>query len=304
MQINLGYCCVSMLHKKLKCNRASTKTYLEKHDREACHDYLIEKAKQNLNDLTVLLKENYEAGILAFRLPEQLLPQVDLDYYRIDELGEELKAAGKIANQLGIQLSNHPSQYFVLNSLRESVVNQTIHSLSFIGEVLCHMELEKTPNLTLHLGMKKGYETVDEAINAFCRNYQRMGEAARKYLVLENDHVSFTVDECMKVHEQIGIPIVFDNKHYEWNPGSYSYEEALTKAVSTWGSRIPKLHLSSDKDTIKHAHSDYIDLADYLKMERVLQTTGLPECNVMLECKMKDDAVLRLMNEIEERRNA
>jgi len=298
MQIHLGYCCVSMLHKKLKCSRASTKTYLEKHSKENCHDYLLEKSRQNLTDLEMLLEKNYEEGILAFRLPEQILPQIDLGYYLIEELQNELQAVGKKANQYGIQLSNHPSQYFVLNSLREEVVNRTVHSLSLIAEVLSCMELEKVPNLTLHLGMKSGYEQVEQAIDAFSKNYRKLGQAAKDYLVLENDHISFTVDECMKVHEQIGIPIVFDNKHYEWNPGIYSYEDALKKAVGTWGRRIPKLHLSSDKDTIKHAHSDYIDVNDYRKMERVLLETNVSECNVMLECKMKDDAVLKLMKEI------
>lgn len=194
-QIHLGYCCVSMLHKKLKCNRASTKTYLEKHSRETCHDYLLEKSRQNLKDLAVLLEENYKAGILAFRLPEQLLPQVDLGYYQIDELQEELQNVGRIANQYGIQLSNHPSQYFVLNSLRDAVVQQTVHSLSMIAEVLECMELKKVPNLTLHLGMKNGYEHPALAIDAFCRNYQKLGEAAKKYLVLENDHISFTIHQ-------------------------------------------------------------------------------------------------------------
>lgn len=298
MQIHLGYCCVSMIHKKLQCSRASTKTYLERHAKEECHDYLLDKARKNLEDLNQLLIYNSEEGIMAYRVPEQVLPQVDLGYYQISELAKELKAVGDTANHKKLQLSTHPSQYFVLNSLRPEVVDRTVHSLSLIAEVFEHMQLEKTPNLTLHLGMKNGYDTVEDAIQAFCKNYTRLGTAAREYLVLENDHVSFTTADCLKVHEQIGIPIVFDNKHYEWNEDPLGYEEAIKASVYTWGSRIPKLHLSSDRDDKKHAHSDYIDPLDYYKMEAALLKTNFPEVNIMLECKQKDVAVLKLMKQI------
>lgn len=306
MKVNLGYCCVSMLHKKLQCNRSSTKTYLEKHSKEFCHDYLIDKSIANIKDLMALLWRNHELEIMAFRIPEQILPQVDLGYYQIEEVSRQLREAGKVANQLNIQLSTHPSQYFVLNSLRVDVVERTIHSLSMIADTFACMELEKIPNLTLHLGVKNGYDTELAAINQFCANYKRLGEAARNYLVLENDHVSFTVDQCLKVHEQIGIPIVFDNKHYEWNPGCLSYDDAIRLATATWSGayiegkgRIPKLHLSSDRDQKKHAHSDYVQVDDYMKMVTSLEKTKIVECNIMLECKKKDEAVLKLRRELE-----
>ena len=287
-----------MLHKELQCSRASTKTYLEKHSKETCHKYLLEKAQHNLKDLRSLLQYNQAEGIYAYRVPEQILPQLDLGYYKISELSSELMEVGRVANQYQIQLSTHPSQYFVLNSTREEVVERTLNSLNLIAETLEHMQLDKTPNLTLHLGMKNGYRSVDEAIHAFCNNYLRLGTAARNYLVLENDHVSFTVEDCLKVHEQIGIPIVFDNKHYEWNTGSLSYEQALAKAVNSWGRRSPKLHLSSDRDSKKHAHSDYIQMEDYLTMVHALNLTELSECYIMLECKQKDAAVVELINHL------
>ncbi len=302
MKIHLGYCCVSMLHKELQCSRASTKTYLDKHSKEHNHEYLLDKAQKNLIDLQTLLQRNYKEGILAYRIPEQVLPQMDLGYYDITEVRERLIETGKVANQYHIQLSTHPSQYFVLNSLREDVVERTIHSLNLIARTLEEMNLVLIPNITLHLGMKNGYETVKEAVDEFCRNYERLGEPARKYLVLENDHVSFTVDQCMNVHEKIGIPIVFDNKHYEWNPGECSYDEAVKLAVGTWPTnpyRIPKLHLSSDRKGKKHAHSDYVEVPDYERMVQALKKAECKECNIMLECKQKDVALLKLRKEIE-----
>lgn len=291
---------MSMLHEELKCSRASTKTYLEKMDLGKRHDYLVDKAKANLDDLVTLLKQNEKAGIMAYRIPEQIVPQIDLGYYSLEDVKEELERAGKIANEFGMQLSSHPSQYFVLNSLREDVVERTIGSLNAFADMLAFMKLEKVPNLTLHLGMKSGYETLDEAVGMFAKNFERLNENAKNFLVIENDHVSFTVEECMKLHAMIGIPVVFDNKHYEWNPGSLEFDEAVGMALETWKKRIPKLHLSSDKEGKKHAHSDYIELSDYNKMKEAVEKTSQKECYFMLECKQKDKAVLQLRKEIEE----
>ena len=231
MEILLGYCCVSTLYPKLKCSRSSTKTYLDSHDASTCHDYLLDKAKKNLYDMAEMLKHNKYNKILAYRMPEQILPQLDLKYYRIEELCYELRMVGKVANALNLQLSTHPSQYYVLNSHREDVVNKSIESLNYFAETMEAMELDKTPNMTLHIGVKNGYETSYEAVKAFAKNYHRLGEAARNYLVVENDHVSFQIEDCLNVHELTGCPVVFDNKHYEWNPGQLSFAESVDAAV-------------------------------------------------------------------------
>lgn len=299
VEILLGYCCVSTLYPKLKCSRSSTKTYLDSHDAKTCHDYLLDKAKKNLYDMAALLKENKKNGILAYRMPEQVLPQLDLGYYKIEEMQEELRMVGKIANQLGLQLSTHPSQYYVLNSHRKDVVEKSIQTLDFFAETMAAMELEKVPNMTLHIGVKSGYEDSTEAVKVFSKNYFRLGEAARKYLVVENDHVSFRVEDCLKVHELTGVPVVFDNKHYEWNPGEMSFDESVKAAVRTWGNRTPKLHLSSDKEGLKkHAHHEMVMVEDYRKLEHAVLQSGISKCYFMLECKQKDKAVLELKRRI------
>lgn len=294
MKIKLGYCCISTIHEKLRCNRCSTKTYLESKTKVECHDLLIEKARENLRDLCLLLQENYKNEIFAFRISEQLIPQIDLGYYTMDELKEELENVGKIANRYDIQLSTHPSQYFVLNSLKEDVVLRSIHSLDLFAEMLKRMNLNRQPNIILHVGVKNSYETAELACDAFCKNFQRLNEITQSYLVIENDHVSFTVEDCLYIHRKLGIPVVFDNKHYHWNPGNLTFQQAVNQVVKTWGKRIPKFHLASDKDTKKHAHDDYILISDYLELETAIEKSGIDECYIMLECKQKDKAVLKL----------
>lgn len=300
MKIKFGYCCISVLHERLRCNRCSTKTYLEKHSAVDCKRMLLEKANHNLVDLKELLIRNYKSDILSFRVSEQLLPQIDLGYYSIYDVKEKLKEVGEIANKLKLQLSTHPSQYFVLNSRKEDVVARTIHSLNLFAQMLERMELVRTPNIVLHVGMKSSYESSGQAIEAFCENFQRLSASAKEYLVIENDPVSFTVQECLKIYEMVGIPVVFDNKHFHWNKGDLSYQEAVKKAVNTWQDRVPKVHLASDKDSNRHAHDDFIHITDYLELETALEKSGINECYVMLECKQKDRAILELRRRISE----
>lgn len=298
MKINLGYCCISTLHSKIRCNRATTKTYIEKMQAFARHDYLIEKARTNLDDLKHLLRLNVENDILAFRVPEQILPQLDLGYYSADELLHELEDAGRLANELNVQLSTHPSQFFVLNSMRPEVVERSVTTLNLFADFFEKMKLQKTPNITLHIGGKSGYEDKQEAVEGFVAGFSKLSETTKQYLVVENDHVSFDVTDCLKVHQMTGIPVVFDNKHYEWNPGDISYEEAVMEASKTWKNRIMKVHLSSDKDKKIHAHSDYVTVEDYKKLVHALEKTQRDECNIMLECKEKDKAILELRSSL------
>ena len=297
-KIIMGYCCISALYPEIRCNRASTKTYLGSMENYKRSEYLIKKANENIKDLKELLKLNVQNDIYAFRLPEQLLPQLDLGYYSLEEFGEKLQSIGEIANKYKIQLSTHPSQYYVLNSLRKDVVKKLVKTLNLFADMFNYMKLNKIPNITLHIGGKGGYETRNDAIEAFCEGYDKLNKNAKKFLVIENDHVSFNIEDCLKINQKLNIPVVFDNKHFDWNNNSIDYDNAVRASIKTWGKRTPKLHLSSDKIKKTHAHSDYVELKDYIRLENAILKTNVPECYVMLECKKKDKAVIELKKEI------
>ena len=284
----LGYCCISNLNPKLKCSQASTLKWLTANPDKA-RAKLLEKAKSNLHNLEKLLHANYANNILAFRIPEQLLPQADLGYYSITEFAYELNRIGTIANKYNMQISQHPSQYFVLNSKRADVVDKTISNLNLFADILSLMNLNLTPNLTIHVGAKGGYSGT-EALDAFCDNFARLNSNAQSYLVVENDQNSFTVQDCLYIHNRIGIPVVLDSAHHAFN-STISLSEAVSLVLPTWGNRIPKFHLSSEDSQPRHAHADNIELSDYLALANAI---GDHQAIIMLECKNKDEALLQL----------
>lgn len=294
MKLMLGYCCISTLNPSLKCSQGSTKTWLENNTHDVARAKLIEKTKSNLYNLKKLLHANKANNIYAFRLPEQLLPQADLGYYDICEFAADLAEIGAIANKYGMQLSQHPSQYFVLNSTKEDVVEKTISNLNMFADILAMMNLRHTPNLTIHVGAKSGYPTKKDACDAFCRNFDRLNDNAKKFLVVENDQNSFSVNDCVYIHQQIGIPVVLDNAHFAFNPDGITLAQAAALAVPTWGDRIPKFHMSSEDEQSRHAHADYVSKSDYLIFGQAIASTGINVACVMLETKQKDKAIKEL----------
>ena len=94
------------------------------------------------------------------------------------------------------------------------------------------------------------------------------------------------------VHSEIGIPLVFDMHHHTFNTGNLTEKEALELAMSTWPDNIiPVIHYSESKALHEsnskirpQAHSDYIS--------KRINTYG-HNVHIMLECKAKEDALLR-----------
>jgi UV DNA damage endonuclease len=123
------------------------------------------------------------------------------------------------------------------------------------------------------------------------------------------------VQDCLSVHEAIGVPLIFDHQHHLLNPGTLSIGEAVRAAVSTWPAGVtPKVHFSSpklDSRTVVRAkkevqvapllsqHADYVHPWEFAAF---LRSAGPVPFDVMLEAKMKDAALLKLRGDMEKYR--
>jgi UV DNA damage endonuclease len=96
------------------------------------------------------------------------------------------------------------------------------------------------------------------------------------------------------VYQKIGIPIVFDQHHYNYGPQDQSMEDALKLALSTWKTR-PLTHMSSPK-TLEDNSGKQTAHADYIYEE--IKTYG-QDFDIEIEAKAKDLAVLRYRKEFQ-----
>jgi UV DNA damage endonuclease len=145
--------------------------------------------------------------------------------------------------------------------------------------------------INIHVGGAYGDKA--DTLKRFADNYRALPDNVRLRLTVENDDKQglFAVSDLVSLHEDCGIPIVFDYFHHRLHTGGWSEEEAFHAAYATWPRR-PVFHYSSsrreyeDPEAKKEAHADWLH-------ERI-NNYGKP-LDIVIEAKMKELALLRYL---------
>jgi UV DNA damage endonuclease len=257
-------------------------------------------------------------AIGMYRMSSELAPYLthpDLPQFhrQLDDCSVELTMIGAAARQDGLRLSFHPSQYIVLNTPDEALASRSAAELSALAEMLDRMALGTEAVIVVHVGGL--YEAADAARARFVRRFERLPEAVRRRLALENDDTRFGVADTLWISQRTGVRLVFDNlHHHNHNPAQLPLRDALACCLDTWPPGVrPKVHFSSPRTEMRTAdqldpqtgrrvqvlqaplwtrHSDYVHPFEFVDFVRAAQ--GLAAFDVMLEAKAKDLALLRL----------
>ena len=126
----------------------------------------------------------------------------------------------------------HPDQFNVLNSPDETIVSRSINELAYHATLLDLMGLDDTAKIQLHVGGL--YGNPRESIARFIRVYNQMDPAITRRLVVENDDQRFTAADCLEIHEQTGIPVLFDSFHHSCNNNGEGVSVILQRIGETW----------------------------------------------------------------------
>jgi UV DNA damage endonuclease len=264
----------------------------------------------SIEALTRILGYLRENGIRMYRISSDFVPYAthpDMPQFhnQLEEHAADLRRLGEYANRLGVRLSLHPSQYIVLNAVDDEVARKSMLDLDVQARLLDAMRQGAEGVVVLHVGGVYGDRQV--SLERFAANFARLSEPARRRLVIENDEFSYTVEDCLWLHERIGVPVVFDHQHHRLNPGGLGAVEAARAALGTWPAGVvPKMHFSSprlDGREVKRGksvrieapllrqHADYVDPFTFADLLDELRDLAF---DVMLEAKAKDLALLKL----------
>lgn len=295
----LGYACINntLAEKQIVVNRSMIKKTFQAKGIA----FASETALKNVTDLTKIIRWNISNGISLYRMSSDMFPW--MSEYEFDDLPDIghirklLARAGTIVRENAHRLTFHPGPFNVLASPNESVVEKTIKELRQHGEIMDMLDLPRTPfaKINIHVGGAYGDKTA--AIQRFIANFKRLPDTARLRLTVENDDKAnmFSVNDLMRIHDAVGIPIVFDYLHHQFCTGDLTEEEALELAVSTWPKGItPIVHFSSarkkyeDRKAVEAAHADFI----YSPVKTYGHTL-----DVMFEAKAKEAAVEKYIND-------
>jgi UV DNA damage endonuclease len=256
-----------------------------------------------------------EIDVRMYRLSSDFVPycthpELPQFHGQVRECRAGLAELGRRARELGIRLSLHPSQYVLLSALDPAITAKGVADVDAQAELLDALEQGPEAVVVLHLG--GAYGDKDAALRRFVETWPRLSEAGRRRLVVENDETLYTVQDCLRVHEATGVPLIFDHQHHLLNPGTLGVGEACRAALATWPAGVtPKVHFSSPKldartvlrgnreveaPPLLSQHADYVhpwELAGFLR-----EVGPLP-FDVMLEAKRKDAALLKLREDLD-----
>lgn len=268
---------------------------------------------QNLGDVLAALHWNVEHDLRFFRISSDLIPFGPLPAFPFDwaeAFDWKFREIRRLVKAEGLRVTSHPGQYTVLNSPREEVVSNSVDELNHQAHVLRLMDPKGT--MTLHVG--GAYGDKPAAMDRFAQTLDRLGDDARQRLAIENDDTTYTLAETVDLAERTGLVVIVDLFHHILNPGTGTAtanpsgetpDEGLTdlleRAMATWGTRPPKLHLSSHKPGTRTGHADYLDMDDVQTLVDLMDGIGDPDApyDLMLEAKKKEQAVLEVRRYLE-----
>jgi len=297
--IRLGLCCI-FRKEPIKFRRTTAK-YLKGFSRGQQLKYLAEICLHNAHALNKALRYCRNHDIKDFRINSQILPlktHPDVGYSMEDlpshdQIIQTFKDCGRFCQKHDIRTTFHPDQFILLSSPSSEVVQRSVADLIYQAEVAGWIHADV---INIHGG--GGYGDKSASLRRLRERIERLPEAVRSRLTLENDDRVYTPKDLLPVCRDMGIPLVYDVHHHRCLPDGSSVEATTELAESTW-SREPLFHLSSPRDGWESgkpgSHHDYIDADDFPVCWKNLDIT------VEVEAKAKELAVLKLKQDLFER---
>lgn len=303
MRVRFGYVAMSTVLRGASPSRTMTASaFARLADREAAVRRLERIAGQNLANTLRLLKHNLAHDIRLYRFSSRLIPLLGHDMLAgwdpISRLSESFAAIGAFVRRHGMRVGFHPDHFTVLSTPREDVLARSVADLERHVRMLEQMGLDERAKLNVHIG--GAYGDKNRTLERFLRHAETLPERIRSRLMLENDDKTFTAAETLAACEALGVPMVLDIHHHAVNPGGESVEDLWPRILATWEGKgvPPKVHASSPKSpSDPRGHADYLHVPDLVRFFR--SVAGMTaELDVMIEAKMKDGALFRLMEEL------
>jgi len=203
----------------------------------------------------------------------------------ISHFKQQFKRIGKYIKKNKIRISMHPDQFTLINSIDLKIFKRSIEELAYHCKVLDALGLDLTAKVQIHIGGVYGDK--EKSMHRFIERYEKLPAFIKKRLVIENDHVSYSLKDCLEISKQIGIPVVFDVYHHECLNNKEPVKNAMQKAKKTWKKKDGKLMVdySTGRKGKKGSHADHIDITGFKKF---IHETKSIDFDIMLEIKDKE----------------
>lgn len=297
--LRFGLCC---LFRKVDIQfRRTTAKYLHTLPRKRRLPYLSEICLHNARALRASMQFCMQNGIGDFRINSQILPlktHPELKY-EMEELpdAKRIRAifaeCGAFALQNDLRTTFHPDQFILLSSPDPAITARSVADLKYQAQVARWIGADV---INIHAGGAYGQKP--QALLRLARHIDKLPDAVRRRLTLENDDRLYTPSDLIPLCKDTGVPFVYDVHHHRCLPDGKRIAYITEKALETWN-REPLFHVSSPlggwNGSKPRHHDDYVKLRDFPTCWLDLDLT------VEVEAKAKEQAVLKLKRAIEKK---
>jgi UV DNA damage endonuclease len=287
-KIKIGYPCINL---GIGCTPNTTfrlKSYSKR--------LLKEKIESNLKCLRKTLGFGIENDLLFFRIGSGLIPFASHSINKFNwakEYKKDFEEIGELIKKNKMRISMHPDQFVVLNSLSKDIVGKSVAEVEYHCKVLDLMGLGPDAKVQIHVGGVYGDK--EKAMQRFVKTYNNLKKKVRKRLVIENDDKLYSLKDCMGIHKETGVPILFDVFHHDCLNNGESVSSAMKTAAKTWSKKDGFLMVdySSQKcNARKGSHTESIDLKNFKKF---FDNVKGMKFDIILEIKDKEKSALEAL---------
>jgi UV DNA damage endonuclease len=279
--MRIGYPCIN---RSIDCT-ASRTFRLASYTEERMRDTI----SGNLSCLEKILAYNVSHGMLFFRITSDLVPFASHPVCTFpwqEEFAGMFEKIGDSIRHHGFRISMHPDQFVLLNAPDTGILQRSIADLVYQVQVLDLMRLDRSAKVQVHVGGVYGDKHA--AIDRFVKQYDLLDTAIRDRLVIENDERSYTLSDCLAIHERTGIPVIADTFHHSLYNTGEQFTALLDTVRKTWKTHdgIPMVDYSSQEPGKRAgAHAMHIVAEDF---RQFLKETLPADFDLMLEIKDKE----------------
>ncbi|NDG31157.1 UV damage endonuclease UvsE [bacterium] len=265
---------VDGIHPKDDCKKyntgATTVAWLNRQTKDKAVEKLWSLVKQNIYAAKLLVEKvgNLDGELRMVRLSSDILPvyteptwcwfwrEPDVVAYAEKHFAE----VGRIARSCDVRLSFHPGQFTVLASDNPGIVDRSIEEFEYHADMARWMGYGREFQdfkINVHISGRQGPEGIRRA-------YQRLSPEARNCITIENEEISYGLDDCLGISDI--VPIVLDIHHHWIREGEYIQRDdvRINRVIDSWRGRRPVAHYSVSREDVVVNHA--VDVRPDLKL--------------------------------------
>ena len=238
----------------------TTMAWANRQSRRVAEEKIIDVAKRNIMNTHALIKKvaTLPNELRMLRITSDMLSFYTHEdwqgFWKSSDVQKQLehwfKPLGETARSNDVRISFHPDQFVVLASDRPEVVNKSIEEFEYHADMARWMGYGLTfqdIKINVHISGRQGPQGVREA-------YKRLSPEARNGLTIENEEISYGLDDCLSLSDL--LPIVLDIHHNWVREGVYidPASDSVKRVVDSWRGVRPAMHYSVSREDILVNH--------------------------------------------------